>query len=69
MQKTAVSVLAVSEVRWKGEGETRSDEFMVYSGGERAEKGIVIVVHKSIVTSVVKKNVCKDRINALKLTL
>jgi len=38
-----------------------------YSGGERAEKGVVIVVHKSIVRSVVKKTVYNDRIIVIKL--
>jgi len=38
-----------------------------YLGGERAERGVSIVVHKSIAISVVKKIVCNDRIIALKL--
>jgi hypothetical protein len=38
-----------------------------YSGGERAEKGVAIVVHKSVVRSVVKKIVYNDRIIAIKL--
>jgi hypothetical protein len=38
-----------------------------YSGGERAERDVAIVVHKSVVWSVVKKIVCNDRIIALKL--
>jgi exonuclease III len=38
-----------------------------YSRGERAEKGVAIVVHKSIVRSVVKKIVYSDRITAIKL--
>ncbi|PNF32613.1 hypothetical protein B7P43_G17996 [Cryptotermes secundus] len=68
MQKNEVSVLGVSEVRWKGQGEIRSGDYTVYySGGERAERVVAIVVHKSVVTSVVKKIVCNDRIIALKL--
>jgi exonuclease III len=39
---------------------------MYYSGG-KSERGVAIVVHKSIVGSVVKKIVCKDRIVAVKL--
>jgi len=63
-----VSVLGVSEVRWKGQGEIRSGDYTVYySGGERAEKGVAIVVHKSVVRSVVKKIVYNDRIIAIKL--
>jgi len=38
-----------------------------YSGGERAEKGVVIVVHKSVMGSVVKKIVYNDRIIAIKV--
>ena len=68
MQKNEVSVLGVSEVRWTGKGELRSGDYKVnYSGGECAERGVAKVVHKSIVRSVVKKIVCNDRINAIKL--
>jgi nitrogen regulatory protein PII len=68
MQKNAVSVLGVSEVRWKGQREIRSGDYAVYySGGDRAERGIAIVVHKSVVKSVVKKSVYSDRIIAVKL--
>ena len=68
MQKNEVSVLGVSELRWKGQGEISSGDYTVYySGGERAERGVARVVHKSIVRSVVKKIVCNDRIIALKL--
>jgi len=38
-----------------------------YSGGEQAERCVPIVVHKSVMRSVVKKIVCNDRIIALKL--
>jgi hypothetical protein len=38
-----------------------------YSGGERAEKCVAIVVHKSVVRSVVKKTVYNDLIIAIKL--
>ena len=52
----------------KGQGEIRSGNYTVhYSVGERAEKGVAIVVHKSIVRSVVKKIVYNDRIIAIKL--
>jgi exonuclease III len=68
MQKNEVSILGVSEVRWKGQGEIRSDDYTVYySGGERAEKVVAIVVHKRIARSVVKNNVYNDRIIAIKL--
>jgi len=66
MQKNEVSVLGVSEVGWRGQGEIRGGDYTVcYSGGEWAERGVTIVVHRSIVKSVVKKIVCNDRIIAL----
>ena len=41
MQKNEVSVLGVSEVQWREQGEIRSGDYTVYySGGERAEKGV-----------------------------
>ena len=50
MQKNKVSVLVVTEVRWTGQGEIRSGDYTVYySRGEWAERGVTIVVHKSIV--------------------
>ncbi|PNF43436.1 hypothetical protein B7P43_G11558 [Cryptotermes secundus] len=68
MHKNEVSVLSVSEVQWKGQGEIRSGDYTVYySGGERAERGVAIVVHESVVRSVVKKIVCNGRIIALNL--
>jgi hypothetical protein len=40
---------------------------LYYSGGERAEKGVAIMVHKSVVRSVIKKIAYNDRIIAIKL--
>ena len=40
---------------------------MYYCGGDRAEKGVAIVVHKSVVRSVVKKIVYNERNIAIKL--
>ena len=68
MQKNEVSVTGVSEIRWKGQGEIRSGDYtMYYWGGERAERVVAIVVHKSVVRNVVKKTVCTDRNFAIKL--
>jgi len=50
MQKITMYVLGVNQVRRQEHDEIRSNHYMVYySGGERAERGIV--VHKSIVRS------------------
>ena len=50
MQKNEVSVLGVNEVRWKEQGEIRSGDCTgCYTGGERAEKGVIRVVRGSTV--------------------
>ena len=68
MQKNKVSVLGVREVWWTGQGEIRSGDYTVYlSTGEWAERGVAVVVLKSIVRSVVKKIGCNDRNIAIKL--
>jgi hypothetical protein len=61
MHMNMLSFLGVSEVRWKGQGEIRSGDYTVYYwGGERAERGAAIVVHRGRVTSVVKKIVISE---------
>jgi nitrogen regulatory protein PII len=68
MQKNEVSVLVVSEVRWKGQGVIKNGYYtMYYSGNERVENGLAMVVHKSVVRSVVKRIAYNDRIIAIKL--
>jgi hypothetical protein len=48
MEKNSVSVLGVSEVRWKGQSKIKSGDYTVYySRGERAERGTAVVVHKN----------------------
>jgi hypothetical protein len=60
-RKKHLSVLGVSEVRWKGQGEIRRGDYTVfYSGGERSERGVAMVVYKSIVRSAVKKIVMTE---------
>jgi len=46
MQKSAVFAVGVSEGQWKCHDAVRSGDCTVYySGGERVERGIAIVVH------------------------
>ena len=65
MLKNELSIGVVSEARWKGQGEIKSGDYTVYySGGEWAERGVAIVVHKSVVRSAVKKTACNDTVIA-----
>jgi hypothetical protein len=53
-------------VLWKGHGEIISGvDTVKYSGDERVERGVVRVVHKSVVRNAVQKTLCNDRIIAL----
>jgi hypothetical protein len=66
MQKNEVFVQGVREVRRKGQGEIRSDDYKVhYSGCVRVEKVVTIVVHKIRVRIIFKKIVYNDRIIAI----
>jgi hypothetical protein len=68
IQKNEVSVLGASEARWKGQCEIKSGDYtMYYPGGERAENGVGIVVHKSVVRIVVKKIAYSYSIITIKL--
>jgi nitrogen regulatory protein PII len=63
MEKNEMSIMGVSEVKWKGQCEIRSGNYtMHYSGGEKSKTGVAIVVYKSTVGSVVKKIVCNDNL-------
>lgn len=63
-----MSVPGVSELRWKGQREIKNDDYTVhYSGCERAERGLALVVHRNTMRSAVTKIVCNDRIIGLKL--
>ena len=54
MEKISVSVLGVSEVRWKEQGEIRSGDYTMYCcGGGKAERDVDILVHTNTVRSVV----------------
>jgi len=49
MKNNAGSVLFASRVRWKNHGGIRSGKYTgYYCRGERAEEGVPILVHKSI---------------------
>jgi hypothetical protein len=70
MERNAMPAVGVSEVRWKEQGEISNGNYTLYKyhyGGEMSERRVAIVVHKSIVASVVKKIVCNDRIIVVKL--
>lgn len=55
MEKNRLCALSIGEVRWKGQGEVHFVVYtMNYSGGDRAERDVAIVLHKSVVGNVTK---------------
>jgi hypothetical protein len=48
IEKNGMSIMGVTEVRWKGQGEIHSRDYtMCYSEGEKSKSGVAIVVHKA----------------------
>ena len=44
MSRLKIEVLGLSEVRWPGVGEHKSENgILIYSGGERGEKGVGVI--------------------------
>ena len=47
MKRYGLNILGISETHWKGQGDIVSDDLrMMYSGGERCERGVAILFDK-----------------------
>ena len=57
-----MNVLGLCEVRWKAEGDFMSDQFrVIYSGGEKRENGVAVLLDTETATRVVDIERCNDR--------
>ena len=53
MERLKINILGLSEVRWKGAGETTSGKSkFYYSGGEEHERGVGIILDEEASKSV-----------------
>ena len=68
MKRLNIDIMGLSEVRWKESGDyTDGDTRVIYSGGERAEKGVAILVRGKIRRTLERYECISDRIMWLKL--
>ena len=68
MNRLNIDIMGLSEVRWKESGDYTDGEIrIIYSGGERAERGVAILVKGKIRKTVERYECISDRIMWLKL--
>jgi len=55
MARLGINVLGISETRWPGEDDYKSDGFrIIHSGGEESQRGLAILLHKRTANCVEK---------------
>ena len=68
MERLKLNVMGLCEVRWKGEGDFMSNGVrVIYSGGERHENGVAVMLDKETATRVVHIDRCSDRMMVVKI--
>ena len=68
MDRYGLSVLGLSEVRWKGEGDFESDGVrVIYSGGSESQRGVAILLDKETAKRVISMKQCSDRLMMVKV--
>lgn len=68
MNKTNMHILGLSEVRWKKNGDyIEGNTKVIYSGGERAERGVAILIKGKVRGAVEKYECISDRLMWIKI--
>ena len=68
MERYGLSVLGLSEVRWKEKGDIVSgDVRVIYSGGDKCEKGVAVMLNKEWANRVIAVEQKNDRLMWIKL--
>ena len=61
-------ILGLSEVRWEGKGDEISGEYrVIHSGGEKGQKGVAIIMDKTMSERVSKVIQCSDRLMLIRI--
>ena len=69
MKRYDLSILGISEIHWKGQGDLITDEIrMVYSGGERCERGVAILFDKKASERITEIEKISDRLMMVKVS-
>ena len=64
-----MNILEISETHWKGQGDIVSDDMrMVYSGGERCERGVAILFDKEVAERITGTEKISDRLMMVKVS-
>ena len=68
MDRLQIDIMGMSEVRWPGAGSIeKNGARMIYSGGEKAERGVGIILSRRVKRSLVSHWCVSDRILLIKL--
>ena len=69
MERLNISILGLSEVRWKGADRIKSGKHnIIYSGGDKREQGVGIILNEAISTPIEGYWTISDRVLLVKLT-
>src|SRR6476469_489354 len=70
MQRNRLSILGVSEVRWKDGGDFVSDGYIVmYAGGPTCQRGVAVIAEGQVAERVTEIDRFGDRIMVVKLIM
>ncbi len=68
MKRNKISILGLSETRWKNSGDFENDGYRIlYSGGNKHERGVAVVIHKDYARRITKIVQHSDRIILVKV--
>ena len=63
MARVNIDILGISELKWTGMGEIKSDEHYIYYCGQESlrRNGVAIIVNKRVQNAVLGRNLKNDR--------
>ena len=68
MQRMNLNILGLSETRWTGAGKMDSENLVFYySGGDRRERGVGIMINKTVSKSILGSWAVSDRVIMVKM--
>ena len=67
MARVNVDILGISELKWTGMGEFKSDDHYIYCCGQESlrRNGVAIIVNKRVQNSVLECNLKNDRMTSV----
>ena len=67
MERLGIVILGLSEVRWTGSGKEQiGKDIMIYSGGEKYERGVAIIVSNTLKHNIIGYCAMSDRVLLVK---